>query len=230
MPKFSLNTELLAVLDDMPDENAGMLFKAVKQYLETSELPSEFWLQIAIKPFVTCIQSESQRRSEISARRSEVGRKGGLAKAGKTEPKPEKIKPKKKEKYQPSKDGAAFAEWFLKTYKPESANINSETLLKWASVYDDLITKDKKTKEDVVNAVKWAKTDEFWKTNFLSPLKLRTKNKEGIYYIDVFIQKAVEHLNSKKRSKSELAGTAPLPGQLRHPITGEWYFPDKKKA
>ena len=46
------------------------------------------------------------------------------------------------------------------------------------------------SKDDILKATFWARNDEFWKTNFCSPLKLEKKNKEGVTYIDVFLAKA----------------------------------------
>jgi hypothetical protein len=42
-------------------------------------------------------------------------------------------------------------------------------------------------KEQIINAIKWAKGDNFWNAQFLSPAKLNTKNKDGVLYIDVFL-------------------------------------------
>lgn len=42
-------------------------------------------------------------------------------------------------------------------------------------------------KEQIINAIKWAKSNDFWNDKFLSPAKLNTKNKDGVLYIDVFL-------------------------------------------
>lgn len=46
------------------------------------------------------------------------------------------------------------------------------------------------SKEDIVKAIKWAKNDSFWNSNFLSVSKLLTKDKSGVKYIDVFFAKS----------------------------------------
>lgn len=46
------------------------------------------------------------------------------------------------------------------------------------------------SKDEILKATFWARTDDFWKTNFCSPMKLEKKNKEGVTYIDVFLEKA----------------------------------------
>ena len=46
------------------------------------------------------------------------------------------------------------------------------------------------SKDEILKATFWARNDNFWKTNFCSPLKLEKKNKEDVLYIDVFLAKA----------------------------------------
>jgi hypothetical protein len=60
----------------------------------------------------------------------------------------------------------------------------------------NLLTIDKYTVEQIKNSIKFAKTDQFWAANFLSLNKLRSKNKEGVKYIDVFLAK----LNQPQKS------------------------------
>ena len=48
----------------------------------------------------------------------------------------------------------------------------------------------KYSKDEILKATFWARNDDFWKTNFCSPLKLEKKNKEDVTYIDVFLAKA----------------------------------------
>lgn len=42
--------------------------------------------------------------------------------------------------------------------------------------------------DDILNAVQWAKGDDFWTKQLLSPNKLNKKNKDDVKYIDVFLQ------------------------------------------
>jgi|688.fasta_scaffold452454_1 uncharacterized protein YdaU (DUF1376 family) len=88
-----------------------------------------------------------------------------------------------------SDDGRKFAQWFNDKMKPESIKPSQSDLDKWGQEYDKLIRIDKKEKKQITDAVTWAREDEFWTKNFLSPLKLRQKNKDGIMYVDVFLEK-----------------------------------------
>lgn len=54
-------------------------------------------------------------------------------------------------------------------------------------------------KESIIKAIKWAKSDSFWSTNFLSISKLNSVNKEKVKYIDVFLSKCGGNIDSNKR-------------------------------
>lgn len=56
------------------------------------------------------------------------------------------------------------------------------------------------SKEDIVKAIKWAKSDTFWNSNFLSVSKLLTKDKSDVKYIDVFLSKA----NAAKQKQTHI--------------------------
>jgi hypothetical protein len=55
-------------------------------------------------------------------------------------------------------------------------------------MFDKLLKKY--SKDEILKATFWARNDDFWKSNFCSPLKLEKKNKEDVTYIDVFLEKA----------------------------------------
>ena len=55
-------------------------------------------------------------------------------------------------------------------------------------MFDKLLKKY--SKDEILKATFWARNDNFWKTNFCSPMKLEKKNKEDVLYIDVFLEKA----------------------------------------
>jgi hypothetical protein len=67
-------------------------------------------------------------------------------------------------------------------------------------MFDKLLKKY--SKDEILKATFWARNDDFWKTNFCSPLKLEKKNKEDVTYIDVFLEKA---------GKYKIPTTEPMP-------------------
>ena len=60
------------------------------------------------------------------------------------------------------------------------------------------------SKDEILKATFWARTDDFWKTNFCSPTKLEKKNKDGVTYIDVFLEKAGNYKIPTKQTTSEV--------------------------
>ena len=54
-----------------------------------------------------------------------------------------------------------------------------------------IINLEKKyTSKQIEQAIRFGRTDEFWKSQFLSPNKLKTKNKDEVFYIDLFLAKS----------------------------------------
>ena len=51
---------------------------------------------------------------------------------------------------------------------------------------EKIIRLDGYTEDDIEHICQLIRKDNFWKTNFLSPLKLRRTNKDGVKYIDYF--------------------------------------------
>ena len=59
-------------------------------------------------------------------------------------------------------------------------------------------------KDVIVKAIKWAKNDSFWNSNFLSINKLIQTNKEGVKFIDLFVSKAGLNSTQIKPTKFEI--------------------------
>ena len=58
--------------------------------------------------------------------------------------------------------------------------------------FDKLTRIDKYSPDDIKKAIVWARKDSFWTAQFLSPVKLRTENKEGVKFIDVFLAQVLK--------------------------------------
>jgi hypothetical protein len=85
-----------------------------------------------------------------------------------------------------SLEGQRFVEWFLALLAETGAKIAPLTpanRANWALCYDRMIRIDGRTKEQIEAVCRWARTDTFWKRNFMSPMKLRDK-KDGVSYFD----------------------------------------------
>jgi len=96
----------------------------------------------------------------------------------------------------------------LKTYLPNifksiQNDIQSHKTI-WINTIDKLIRIDKYSIDDIVIAVQFAVKDSFWINNFQSLSKLRRKNKEGIQYIAVFLQKSPAYKDHKAKIEQAL--------------------------
>jgi hypothetical protein len=80
---FVLHFDSLAMLDELTDEQAGQLFRAMKTFQLTGEMPQEFWLRVALTPFINQWSRDNLKWSKIADMRKELGKKGGEAKRDK---------------------------------------------------------------------------------------------------------------------------------------------------
>ena len=76
-----------------------------------------------------------------------------------------------------------FVELFPIQYKPKTELQKK----RWLDCLDKLQRIDKYNLRDVYNVTKNLRNDDFWQTNFLSILKFRNTDKNGIKYIDRFM-------------------------------------------
>jgi hypothetical protein len=84
-----------------------------------------------------------------------------------------------------------FVELFPIQYKPKGENQKN----KWLDCLDKIQRIDKYDLHKVYEVTKELRSDDFWQTNFLTILKFRNLDKNGIKYIDRFM------LNQKAKSK-----------------------------
>ncbi len=84
-----------------------------------------------------------------------------------------------------------FVALFDKRYQPKT----DQQIKSWQVVLDRCVRIDGYTLDEVYLAVKNARNSDFWKNNFLTLLKLRNHDKNGIMYIHRFIE------NNRKYNK-----------------------------
>ena len=82
-------------------------------------------------------------------------------------------------------------------------------------VFDKLTRIDGYQPEEIQKAIEWARADDFWSSNFLSPVKLRNKDKNGVKYIDVFLAKLVKN-GTNRRYNKEATSLDQLAEILKH--------------
>lgn len=77
---------------------------------------------------------------------------------------------------------------------PEHLIPDKKEKINWLDELRMLIEIDKRSPDEIISVIRWARLDEFWKTNFLSIRKLRKKDKNGTKYY-------IRFLNSVKNGK-----------------------------
>lgn len=96
-----------------------------------------------------------------------------------------------------------FIKLFPKKYQPKSESQKN----KWIILLDKINRLDGYDLRDVYKCCKELRADDFWANNFLSLLKLRNKDKNGIKYIDRFMDKFI---NQKPKSYFKIKGIKQL--------------------
>jgi len=84
-------------------------------------------------------------------------------------------------------------QYFNNKYIPTSSKQEED----WIDCIRLLIERDKFTEPEIENIIAWASDNDFWSKNFLSLLKLRNRNKNGIKYIDVFNEQMKDKNNTE---------------------------------
>jgi hypothetical protein len=141
------------------------------------------------------IREEASNSSEASTSKSSD------LEASVTPPKPSPSTRKPKAKTTltvPSDVGLSFADWFRSTL-PGDIRLADSWRDQWARCYDDLIRLDKRTKEEISRVCKWARADAFCARHFLSPVKLRRRNPDGVTYFDTL----TAQMNGQKPQNSQ---------------------------
>ena len=109
------------------------------------------------------------------------------ASSGGSDEKPKRVRKPKAEKPKASERGYKFADWF-KTLLPADIRLAATWRDQWAHCFDELLRLDNREDKAIAAVCQWARKDDFWQKNFLSPLKLRSRNGDGIQYFDVFTE------------------------------------------
>jgi DNA-binding MarR family transcriptional regulator len=105
-------------------------------------------------------------------------------------------KSKKSVSYEPSSDAIRLSTLF-KSSLPNDTDVVSNWKISWPKTFDQLIAKGRNL-DEIEKIIRWARTESFWRKNFMSPSKLTKRNNEGVAYYDVFR----EGMNSAKSSAS----------------------------
>lgn len=208
---FIIYKEFYPAIEHLSDAQLGRLFRSIFEYHRNGSDCEDSEIKMAFMFFKNQFRLDEEKYQKVIDRNRKNGLSGGRPKdneetqtnpnnpVGFQEPKKpyndndkDNVKENDNENEKELKrslfslESKKFAEWFSKELKPESMNPTEKDLESWAKTYDKL-KKDGKTKEQIVAATKWARNDDFWAKNFQNPNKLRKKNKDEVFYIDVFL-------------------------------------------
>lgn len=126
---------------------------------------------------------------------------------------PKKVLQRRKPTREVSPEGVQFAQWF-KSSLPETVNLKSNWQQSFAKVHDDMIRLDNRSSEEIRKVSRWARTDPFWKSNFMSPEKLRKRNPSGIQYFDVFAER-MKQPNGHQSKPAATVDTGARPSNIK---------------
>ena len=84
----------------------------------------------------------------------------------------------------------------IKLFSDDLKPANEKQKNIWLNEFDKLIRLDNLTIGQIYSIIKFGRSDDFWKDNFLSVLKLRKKNKEDLQYWKVFKHKSELNINN----------------------------------
>ena len=79
-------------------------------------------------------------------------------------------------------------EHFVLLFDPKFQPQTDTQILNWKKCLDKCVRIDKYNLKDIYLVVKFIRNDDFWSEHFLSLLKLRNQDKNGIMYIHRFME------------------------------------------
>lgn len=212
---FLIHIDSLDVLDELNDTQIAELFKAIRDYNLGKEPKLSGLMKAIFLPFKNQFIRDNEKYMKIVERNKRNGKKGGrpeLTNNQQNKANPEKPKkpsglsgnPEKPKKPDSDSDNDNDSENDNK-YNSEIKNFTGELskffpanivskLTKaqknnWVDAVDKLIRIDKFSREEIESVVRHFRADNFWKDNFQTIIKLRTKNKEGVSYMQYFLNK-----------------------------------------
>lgn len=180
MDKFLLYNSDLAIIDELSNEEAGILLKAICNYTKYGIEPLDKPTRIHFATIKAHLDEDSQVQNTINKKRAEAGRLWGLAKR-----KQPTVEEKKEKPLALPMEQYDFVHEFIDQTNPQVAYQINHTKNYWALQYRevDKLVKDGYDLETIQTVLKYVRQDTFWSKNILSIAKLRKKDKEGVPYI-----------------------------------------------
>jgi hypothetical protein len=178
MKPLTISKGKFSIFENLPDKDAGELVKALIS-IEQGVTPKV--KSSAVKSLLTSFQKPEKKKPA----------------EGQLIPIDDTVK----------KECQGFVRWIAETmnYSIEMRDIgtNIRKQQNYCGLYSKL--RSKYSKQEVKDAVMYAVRSDFWRPNFLSPMKLEKNNKDDITYMDYFLSQ--HNLKKYEQQKSlNLAG------------------------
>ena len=192
---FIVHNDSLNILDELTNDQAGMLFKAIKDYQLGNDLELDTLTKVAFSPFKNQFERDAVKYENLCeknrliaesryATKSTTGKAGNqtLPKATKStdndSDSDSKSDSKNKEivttkKYNFSDVDFQCAEWIYSLVLNVAPSSKKPNLESWANVIRLMRETDDLTHQDISDVFTWANKDSFWSVNILSVTKLR---------------------------------------------------------
>lgn len=195
---FIIHIDSLEILDDLSNEQAGLLFKAIKSHQLDSEMELDPLTRIAFSPFKNQFIRDDEKYLLTCKRRADAGSKGGKAKASNTKQKVANASKSKQtlanladsvsKNDNKSKSDSKNKEKSQNKFSDEDLSLSNEIYLKllninpdhkkpnldaWANDIRLMRERDTRTHDEIRQLFFWANNHQFWRSNILSPTKLR---------------------------------------------------------
>lgn len=210
---FVLYADQKSIIDMLPNDKAGELLKHIFAYVnDENPINEDPLINLAFEPIKLQLKRDLQKWEETRAKRSIAG----SISAEKRKQQIQQVLTSVESVQQESTNSTVivndnvnvnvnvkeinnissstkneFSQDIIQTFnsvvgyfetKPQTESQKN----KWLDCIDRLNRIDGLSFDEIILIVKYAKEDNFWSKNFLSLLKLRNKNKEDIYFWNVF--------------------------------------------
>ena len=192
---FIIHKDSLGILDGLDNEQAGKLFKAIRSYHDGEDIDLDDITKLIFFPFKSQFERDQKKYESIVERNRINGLKGGRPSdqnkptglsGNPEEPKKadsgskndndsgkDKEKPSPKIKF--SDADLNLAEHIYLKIKEVAPKTQVPNYNSWADSVRLMRERDNHTLEEIKDVFIWANSDSFWRTNILSPAKLREK-------------------------------------------------------
>jgi len=184
---FILHFDALEILDELTDEQCGLLFKACRDFNLGLEPKLDSVLSLVFFSFKKQFERDRIKYQNVVDRNKTNGSKGGRPKANPNEPKkPNGLNENPGEAKKADNDNdndndnekikteyTAFANDLWYTLLINNPKLRKPNLNTWANDVRLAVERDSRTIQELKTVFMWANQHSFWASNILSPKKLR---------------------------------------------------------